>query len=112
MIDNATFNRMKILFEDEGFISKFSEIEDYSELKKLFIDNGVEISDEDLIKILESTLISIENKNSAELSEEQMDDVSGGFVEWIVLGGFAAAVGGVATYKLRKLINTGTGVCK
>lgn len=112
MLNEVTSAKLKALFEDKEFGAKFREIEDFAEMKKLFADNGVEISDEDLKKGLEIVLKNAENQNTDELTEEQMEEVSGGFVGWIIFGGACAVVSGVSAYKLRKALNSATGSCR
>ena len=52
-----------------------------------------------------------QNEKNFEINEQDLENVNGGFVEWIILGVGAGVVGGVSAYKLRKLYNNATGTC-
>lgn len=111
MMNETVAIKIKNLFADEEFAKKFSAAEDFAEVKQLFADNGIDISDDELNHLLEAMLAKIEARDGSELSEDQLENVAGGFIEWIILGGVFAVVGGVSAYKLRKVINSATGKC-
>lgn len=111
MINDNTLNRVKKLLEDETFASKFFEAENYVDVKTMLLENGIDISNEELKELIESMLVVVENRSTGELNEEEMDKVSGGIIGWIILGGAGAIVGGIAANKLRKVLNSMSGVC-
>ena len=87
MINDNTLNRVKKLLEDETFASKFFEAENYVDVKTMLLENGIDISNEELKELIESMLVVVENRSTGELNEEEMDKVSGGIIGWIILGG-------------------------
>ena len=112
MMNEAVEARVIDLFADKEFAQKFTGSEDFAEMQSLFIEYGVEISDDELKTLIETMLAQIEQNADTELSEDQMDKVAGGFVEWIIAGGVAAVVCGVSAYKLRKALNSINRSCK
>ena len=104
-------DQVNALFENEEFSKKFTEVEDFDALKNLFTSFGVEMSDDDVCKFLEAAILCAD-RSSGELSEDEMENVAGGFVEWIIAGVGLGIIGGVSTYKLRKLLNSGSGQCR
>ena len=109
-MNNNISEQIKTLFENEAFVEKFTNAEDLSEIKQLFADNGVEMSDDEVKQFVEAVL-SLAEKGVGEMSEDQLDNVAGGFVGWVVLGVAAGVVGGTCAYKLRKKLNSVSGTC-
>lgn len=83
---------IKSLFGNEEFVAKFNAVGDPDEIKALFKEYGVEISDEDLISLIKE---SVGEPAETELGEDALDDVSGGVVATlakILAGTWAFAV--------------------
>jgi len=111
MLNEDKIIKFKKMFSDEEVVRKYIEIEDPAEIKKLFIDHGLDVSDEELIEILELATQQLEGI-TGEMTETQMEDVAGGFVGWIIGGAIVGTVGGVLAYKMRKHLNSLRGHCK
>lgn len=111
-MSNVNATKVKELFENKDFAQKFNAAQDFAEVKALFATNGVEIADEELKQLIEAMLTQVEKNADTELSEEQMDAVAGGFVEWVIAGAVCAVVAGVSAYKLRSLLNSIGGSCR
>lgn len=74
------------LFGNEEFLEKIENMESLEEVKSAFAENGVDL-DVDAMKELVT-------QNSEELSEDKLDDVSGGIIGAIALGwGIGKAIG-------------------
>lgn len=111
MINEEMIKKINVLFENEDFACKFFDTEDWTEMKSMLVENGVEISDGEFKSLLQSMLVAAEHKNGDELNEEEMENVSGGIIGWLILGGAGAIIGGVATHQLRRVLNSMSGVC-
>ncbi len=71
--------KLKQLMTDEVFLDKLESTETVQDAVKLFEENGVSISEDDLICLTNS------NDSKGELEEKELDDVSGGVISWIHL---------------------------
>lgn len=67
-------DKLNVLLEDEAFINKILNAEDPEQVSALFAENGVTLSVKE-VEILRSRL---ENTDSDELSEDQLENVAGG----------------------------------
>ena len=106
MIDNVKLTQIQKLFENENFVEQFNSVEEFAQVKQLFDDNSVNLADDELKEFLIAVVDGVDQKESKELSTEEMDDVVGGsWLAAIVIGGICAAVTGTGAYKIRKLIN-------
>ena len=107
MIDNVKMEQIQKMFSDEAFVAKFNAMEEFDEIKTLFSENNLDLSDEEIKEFIAAVVKTGEQKENGELSEDQMEDVVGGsFTAAIVIGGVCAVVTGPCMYKLRKLINS------
>lgn len=105
MIDNIKMDQVQKLFTDETFVTKFNTLEEFAEIKDHFSENGLDFSDEELKEFITAVVKAGEQKESGELSEEQMEDIVGGsWTAALIIGGVCAVVTGTSMYKLRKLI--------
>ena len=93
--------RIKEVFADEEFVKELLSKETPEEAQALFAEKDIDISVEDLVKVKDivvSKLQQKENGESAELTEEELTDVSGGC--WPVIAtmilGIVAVVGAYA----------------
>lgn len=68
--------KIKELFDNEAFVNKFNEATNPEELKGVFEEFGLEISDEDLTELIKAPM----DEQKEELSEDDLGDVSGGVV--------------------------------
>ena len=87
---------IKEIFSDEAFLKSLSEMETAEEVQAALKEKGLDLSIDDILKI-QKTLTSQEN---GELSEDEMENVAGGFAisatVMAILGvcGATASVGG------------------
>lgn len=94
------FQDASALLEKEDFLEKLKAIENDEECQKLFAENGVELSLEDIqLMVKESAQASGEN---GELSADELENVSGGSVTLCFLAG-SAMIGFFASYGYRAL---------
>lgn len=84
--------KIKALLSDEKFVAGILELETPEDVCKAFADEGVTVTTEEIIQVKEQ-LASI-GENNDELSEDQLEDVSGGyFVTTLILWGVTALIG-------------------
>lgn len=105
--------KIEELFKNEEFCIKFYDsIDDLSAIKALLEENGVVSTEEEIKHFVHSIKARIANEEKGELSEEDMEEVAGGLVGWVVAGAVSAAFFGYQTYKNTKALNRSLGYCK
>ena len=82
-MDNISTEKFNKLMEDEVFFKKMLSQETEADVQKLFHENGVEMTIEEVDE-LGATLNKCFGKLDEELDEDALEDVSGGF--FITLG--------------------------
>lgn len=82
-------NALKVLMENQEFVSKIVAMEDPADVQRAFAENGFQFTIDEINQM--ATIAFSENTD--ELSEEQMDSVAGG-----VLAEIAIVAGGVAFF--------------
>lgn len=95
------FVKASALLEEEAFLEQLKQAEDDAAVQKLFADNGVELSLEDIEKMVEESAVAAK---SGELGEDDLENVSGGIL--VTLACFAiggASIGFYASYGYRSL---------
>ena len=87
----GTIEQLKVLMDDESFVREIAQMEDNEEVRKAFEDHGIGFTSEEINEIVEKLY-----GDDAELSENSLEDVSGGFVitttTLAVVGCFSAGV--------------------
>ena len=83
--------KMKAVFADEAFVKSLFELDTVAEVQAALQEKGVELTEEEILGIRD-LLGKVEN---GELSEELLEQVSGGSV-LLAIGGVAAAAFGIA----------------
>ena len=83
--------KMKAVFADEVFVKNLFELETAAEVQAALKEKGVELTEEEILGIRD-LLGKVEN---GELSEELLEQVSGGSI-LAAIGGIAAAALGIA----------------
>lgn len=105
MIDSSKLEKIKNLFSNEKFVEEIKKIESIEDIKKSFVENEIDLTDEELDELLRAVVECSKKDEIGELSEEQMENVTGG--SWtlaIVAGVVFAAFGGTAAYKIRQFL--------
>ena len=75
---------MELLMNQE-FAGEFAKVGNVADAKQLFENNGVALTEEELVEVLEK--VSKEQKEvNAELTEDDMENVSGGAVVAFAVG--------------------------
>ena len=75
--------RIKEVFSDEEFVKELLSRETPEEAKALLEEKDIDFSVEDLVKfkdIIAAKLQAAENGEAAELTEEELEDVAGGYL--------------------------------
>ena len=88
--------RIKEVFSDESFVEELLNKETPEEAQALLAEKDIDVSVEELVKIrniVERKLQATENGEPTELTEEELADIAGGAVLWILMGVLIAATG-------------------
>ena len=88
--------RIKEVFADEEFVKDFWSNETPEEAQALLAEKEIEVSVEELVKvrnIVDRKLQATANGEATELTEEELADIAGGAVLWILMGVLIAATG-------------------
>ena len=113
MNDIEKQKKIEELFSKEDFcVSYFDSLDDTKAIKDLLANNGLDASDEEMTQLIDLTKQNIEKKESGELTEEDLKNVNGGLIGWVVAGAIGAVCFGYGAYQGRKVINMGRGQCK
>lgn len=83
--------KIKGLFGNEEFVKKFNEVSAPEELKQLFGDFGVELTDEEVAEVINTAV----KAGDEEFDEAALENVSGGVIATlsaILAGSWALAV--------------------
>jgi len=87
--------RIKEVFSDEAFVKELFSKETPEEAQELLAEKDIDVSIEELVKlkdIIVAKLQAAESGESAELTEEELEDVAGGVIPTLVFFGFFAFV--------------------
>ena len=84
------------LLNNKDFAVKLLSQETPEDVQKLFAENGLDISMEEIDKLGQALAAAQAEETQEELSEEQLMGVSGGVIDWIIVGKIVVAVGGAA----------------
>lgn len=103
-------NHLQDVLKDESFVNELMELETPNEVQSALKEKGIDIAVDDIEKIKdfliryqqgqlteeEKKLVDLVSQcETGELDEEQLESVSGGFIEWIFVGALAAAIAGI-----------------
>lgn len=100
MENNEVMTQLDKLFEDDSFNQSVADATSAEEIRELFSQKNVDLSEEDAEKIL-SQLSEIKNGNT--LTEEELDQVAGGFLGWAALVA-SGVIAGYITFRIGKWI--------
>ena len=87
--------RIKEVFSDEAFVKELLSRETPEEAQELLAEKDIDVSIEELVKLKDliiAKLQAAESGESAELTEEELEDVAGGVIPTLVFFGFFAFV--------------------
>ena len=84
--------RIKEVFSDEAFVKELVSKETPEEVQALLEDKDIEMSVAEIAKLREMVIKKMENPD-AELSDEDLEDVSGGCLGVAVIASFAVFIG-------------------
>jgi len=84
--------RIKEVFSDEAFVKELVSKETPEEVQALLEDKDIEMSVSEIVKLRELLEKKAEDPN-AELSDEDLEDVSGGCLGVAVIASFAVFIG-------------------
>ena len=87
--------RIKEVFSDEAFVKELFSKETPEEAQALLAEKDIDVSIEELVKLKDliiAKLQAAESGESAELTEEELEDVAGGVIPTLVFFGFFAFV--------------------
>ncbi len=100
MNDNEKIAKVKEIFADKDFVAKVMEMETAEEVQAAVKAQGVELTLEEIEATKAELANQLENPDSDEISDEQLENVAGGFaVTTIVCAAIigAGAIGGIAS---------------
>ena len=90
------------LLKDEDFCVKYFDVlEDLPELNNLLAANGIELTETELCDLVKITKQQIAKEENEELSEDDLEDVSGGYLGLALI--ITAIVFAYSLYKIRKI---------
>lgn len=97
---NQYTEELKKVFSDEAFVKKVFSTANDEEAQRLLSEKGIELSVQETEKLLDGIAkVYARNQNREELSEEELEEVGGGFVGTIVaIVGVMALAGGASFY--------------
>mgnify|MGYP003517103404 FL=1 len=84
--------RIKEVFSDEAFVKELVSKETPEEVQALLEDKDIEMSVSEIVKLRELLEKKAEDPN-AELSDEDLEDVSGGCLGVAVIASFVVCIG-------------------
>ena len=87
--------RIKEVFSDEAFVKELLSRKTPEEAQELLAEKDIDVSIEELVKLKDliiAKLQAAESGESAELTEEELEDVAGGVIPTLVFFGFFAFV--------------------
>lgn len=97
---------IELLKNEEFCIEFFDTFEKIDGLKALLERNGITITDDEVQELIKIAKQQISKADNEELCENELDDVSGGLVGWVIAGVASGIFFGYQVYKSRKAINS------
>lgn len=91
-VDQKEIEKVQKLLSDEEFVKKLVSQETVEDAKKLFEDQGIATSIEEM-EMLGRFIKKISQKGNEKLSEEDLEEISGGSAGSFVVRGLGATIG-------------------
>ena len=95
----------ELLKNEEFCIAFFDALEDTPALKSLLERSSISATDEEIQQLVKIAKQQIAKADGAELSEDDLDDVSGGVIGWVIAGVASGIFFGYQVYKAKKGLN-------
>lgn len=112
MITNEMAQKMEVLFHNEEFaVDFFDNIDDTQKIIDLLAQNDITMTTEEADEFIAVVKNNVVNNETGELSESDMENVSGGVIPWIVGGIISGVFFGYQTYKNVKKIPKSKSSC-
>ena len=83
--------KIKEVFADEQFVNELMEMDSVQEVQAALHEKGLDFSEEELNTIRE-TLVKMTENGDAELSDEELENVAGGFLPLIAIAAATVAI--------------------
>ncbi len=96
----------ELLKNEEFCIAFFDALEDIPTLKSLLERSGITVGEDEIKQLLTIATQQIAKADGAELSETDLDNVSGGVIGWVIAGVASGIFFGYQVYKARKGVNS------
>ncbi len=85
--------KIRDIFSDEQFVKELLDLETPEEVKVVLADHDIDVTVDDIMQVKEL----FEKKQNGEISDEELENVSGGFLlELLIMGVTAAVLTGTA----------------
>ena len=98
--------KLTALLKNEEFcIAFFDALEDIPALESLLERNDITVGEEEIKQLVAIAKQQIAKADGAELSEDDLDDVSGGLIGWVIAGVASGIFFGYQVYKAKKALN-------
>ena len=98
--------KMIDLLKNEEFCVKFFDnLKNETALKTLLENEGISLSEKELQDLIALTEKQIAKADRDELTEDDLEDVAGGWVGWVIAGVASGIFFGYQVYKARKNLN-------
>lgn len=79
MDNNAIMRKLDEIENDHAFLEYLLQQDTPEKIQKVFSEKGIALSLDEVKKIVLETLSRLDNENTDEISESDLEDVSGGF---------------------------------
>ena len=96
---------MELLKNEDFCVKFFDTLEDMTGLTALLEANGISVTDEEVKAIVKIAKQQMVKADGAELSEDDLDDVTGGVIGWVIAGVASGIFFGYQVYKAKKGLN-------
>jgi len=97
---------LKEKMQEEDFcVAFFENLENISEVTALLERSGIEATEEEILELVKIAKEQVAKDDSDELSEEDLEDVSGGMIGFVII--LTIVIIGYKIYKIKTMQNHG-----